>query len=189
MIDATTEWHSINSESESDISSIVSSEGRTEHANCHRLVAKFGQDFHYCNDWKKFIIWDGKQLDEVTDNVPLLTAMASFCKASNSARGIDAMITMGQSNPGIPIRHYELDTNPWMLNLQNVTIDLEMKAGKLMKTLREHRREDFITQVSPVTYNDNADCQDGNNFLTRCAREIRTQLNLSSVRLAIHLLG
>lgn len=47
---------------------------------------------------------------------------------------------------GIAIRASDLDADPRLFNVRNGTMDL--RTG----VLREHRRQDLITRVSPVSY-------------------------------------
>jgi putative DNA primase/helicase len=78
---------------------------------------------------------------------------------SESARRINAMLDLARSEPGIPILPDQMDSDPWLFNCVNGTLDL--RTGKL----REHRREDYITKVCPTRYNANAVCKAWLRFL------------------------
>jgi len=60
------------------------------------------------------------------------------------------MVSLAESEPGIPVRPEELDRNPWLLNCQNGTLNL-----KTME-LYSHRREDLLTNVLAVPYDASA---------------------------------
>jgi putative DNA primase/helicase len=62
------------------------------------------------------------------------------------------MIEMAKSEPGIIIKPGELDTDPFLLSIDNGTIDL--RTGEL----RPHRREDRITKLVPITWDPDAAC-------------------------------
>jgi putative DNA primase/helicase len=70
------------------------------------------------------------------------------------------MITLAQSETGIPVLLNELDADPWQLNVLNGTIDL--RTGML----GPHRRHDLITRIAAVTYNVNARSALWDAFLT-----------------------
>ena len=72
---------------------------------------------------------------------------------------IDAMIDLAQSEPGIPILPKSLDTDPWLLNVLNGTLDL--RTGKL----RAHERDDLITKQTPVEYDSQAQSPQWESFL------------------------
>src|SRR5262249_23526841 len=59
------------------------------------------------------------------------------------------------------ILHTSLDADPWLLNVQNGTVDL--RTGEL----REHRRDDLITKVAPVDFDPDAECPTWVAFLNR----------------------
>jgi putative DNA primase/helicase len=69
---------------------------------------------------------------------------------SLSESKLRAMISLAQSEPGVPILPEEMDTSKDLLNVLNGTIDL--RTGEL----REHRREDLITKLAPVEYRPDA---------------------------------
>ena len=56
---------------------------------------------------------------------------------------IKAMISIAESEPGIPISPGQMDADPLLLNCLNGTVDL--KVGKL----RTHDRADLITRLAP----------------------------------------
>lgn len=80
-----------------------------------------------------------------------LLAMMGHCKASNGKNGIANMLALARSESGIAILPDVLDRDPWLLNVQNGTIDL--RTGKL----RPHNRADYLTKLAPVTYDPDAD--------------------------------
>jgi putative DNA primase/helicase len=71
------------------------------------------------------------------------------------------MIELAKSEQGIPVSPQQLDSNPWVLNVLNGTLDL--RTGQL----REHRREDLITKLAPVAYDPEAPCPRWEAFLSR----------------------
>jgi putative DNA primase/helicase len=87
----------------------------------------------------------------------MLRAMYAHAKYSNSKSGIRNMIELSKSN--LAIGQEDLDSNPWLFNVQNGTIDL--RTGQL----REQRREDFITKLSLVTFDPDATCPRWKSFL------------------------
>jgi len=71
------------------------------------------------------------------------------------------MLSLAESEPGIPIAPDQFDTDPWLLNCLNGTIDL--KNGEL----RPHNRDDLITRMVPVEYDAKATCPLFLKFLDR----------------------
>jgi putative DNA primase/helicase len=86
-----------------------------------------------------------------------LNAMYAHAKYSNSKDGIKNMIQLSKSE--VALYPDQLDRDPWLFNVQNGTLDLRSAE------IREHRREDFITKLAPVTYDPNADCPKWMKFL------------------------
>jgi putative DNA primase/helicase len=87
------------------------------------------------------------------------TALLNWCLKSEAATRINAMIDLARSEPGIPILPEQLDTNPWLLNCVNGTLDL--RTGQL----REHRREDLITKLCPIPHDPKAVAPTWDQFL------------------------
>jgi putative DNA primase/helicase len=84
-------------------------------------------------------------------------AMVTWARHTSSAGGIHNMLAMAKSD--LAVGPEELDTDPWLFNLLNGTLDL--RTGRL----REHRREDFITKVAPVAFDPDAECPRWRGFL------------------------
>lgn len=74
-----------------------------------------------------------------------------YAKSLNDSP-IKAMLASAESEAEIDVNPQDFDRDPWLLNVENGTIDL--KAG----TLREHRKEDLLTQLAPIDFDPAADC-------------------------------
>ena len=140
----------------------------TETGNAERLVAQYRDRIRYCTPRKRWLLWDGKrwawderggihQLTKATvrslyheasacSDEEQRKAIAKHARDSEKAARRTAMLTLAQSEDGIPVLPAELDADPWAFNVLNGTIDL--RTGKL----RPHRREDLITKLSDVEY-------------------------------------
>jgi putative DNA primase/helicase len=158
----------------SDVPKNPSQFARTDRGNAERLVAQHGQDFRFCGPWKKFLVWDGCRWTMDSTNklcrqakATARTILAEALEAANdddrktliswwttteSRRGLESMISLASSEAGIPVVPEGLNSDPWLLNVQNGTIDL--KTGQL----RQHRRADLIMSMAPVDYDPNAKC-------------------------------
>jgi putative DNA primase/helicase len=73
--------------------------------------------------------------------------LSSALGLADSARGINSMIELAQSNPSVLIEHTELDPDPYLLNCSNGTVDLH--TGKL----QQHDPADLCTKQVRVAYN------------------------------------
>jgi putative DNA primase/helicase len=80
---------------------------------------------------------------------------------SEAESKIRAMIRSAESEPEVVTTPKHLDTNPWLLNVKNGTVDLS--TGQL----RSHQREDLITKLAPVEYVPGARSGWWENFLNR----------------------
>lgn len=79
--------------------------------------------------------------------------------AINSENGtrVTEMVRLAQMD--VPIMPARLDTNRWLLNVANGTLDL--KTG----VLHPHRREDLLTKCIPLPYDPDATCPGWEQFL------------------------
>ncbi len=156
---------------------ITASEKRfnlTDYGNAERLVHQFGNSVHYCYERKKWLVWNGSIWEwdsgaQITGLAKLAVraiyteaanepdkkkreALVSHAKRSESDRALNAMITLAQSEPGIPVKPSELDNNKCLFNCLNGTLDL--RTG----ILQPHDRTALITMIAPVRFDRRAKC-------------------------------
>lgn len=153
----------------------------TDLGNAKRLVARYGDKIRYCFPWKKWLCWDGKawRIDDdghilrlAKDTIKNIYQEASqisdsdhrgkvakWAIKSEEEKKLKSMVSLAQSEPGIPIYPQVLDANPYLLNCSNGTIDL--KVGEL----KPHTRKDFITKTIPIEYKPDTDCPRWIEFL------------------------
>ncbi len=90
------------------------------------------------------------ELRDAADNVQRVNRIFKWAKRSQSAERLRAMLFLAQSDPAITAKLSDFDADPMLLNCENGTIDL--RAGQL----REHRREDLCSRITPVIYDPGA---------------------------------
>ncbi|MBF0583972.1 MAG: hypothetical protein HQL80_07025 [Magnetococcales bacterium] len=144
-----------------------------------RLVRKFGDIIRYCQPFKKWFIFDGKKWQEDQSETMMKLAkstvrsiyqesaksedpfrrqsLAKFALASEKLAHMTAMVTLSRSD--VPILPVQFDSNQWLFNVSNGTIDL--KTGKLTP----HNRTDFIRKMSNISYNQKAIATTWERFL------------------------
>jgi P4 family phage/plasmid primase-like protien len=154
----------------------------TDLGNARRLVALHGQDLRYSNQYG-WHVWDQRRWEQDNngaveryaktavrniyveaascDNKENREAIANHAHRSESDARIKSMISLAKSELELVVRHQELDRDPWLLNVNNGTLNL--KTGELMP----HRREDLITKLIPLDYNPEAVCPTWLCFLDR----------------------
>lgn len=163
----------------------------TDLGNAERLVDQHGDDIRFCFPWKKWLVWDGQRwriddsgaihrlakqtvraiYDEVRacDNDERRQKLAKWAASSERRAAIENMVSLAASER--PISPDDLDTDHWLFNVQNGTI--ELKTG----ILREHRRSDWITKLAPVVYDPNAQCPVWISFLNRIFADNAEQIS------------
>jgi putative DNA primase/helicase len=146
----------------------------TDLGNARRLIMAHSKDLRFCYPCGKWLAWDGQRwkIDDTgeiyrraKDTVRLMYEEAgaeiderrrkqigSYALKSESDTKIKAMLSLAQSEPGIPILPEDMDKDPWVLNVANGTIDL--KTG----CIKAHRRENLITKLASVEYWPDAEC-------------------------------
>lgn len=143
----------------------------TDLGNAERLKAQYGERLRYCEEWGKFLAWDGRRwttksgviarqwmIDTVrqiyleanaaTDS-DARKKIASWGISSESQKRIECAVALSK-NILQQIAVGDLDKKPWLLNCQNGTIDL--KTGKL----NEQNPDDCLTGLTELVYDPDA---------------------------------
>ena len=149
-------------------------------SNAKRLLAIHGQEMRYCGEWRKWLVYDGRRWKLDTDckmdsfakdvHIRLIDQIARSDEGGKRGRiakalrlgdkkAIEAMISLARCE--VPISHRELDSDPWLLNVKNGTVDL--RTGHV----RSHTRDDLMTKCADVTYDPDAECERWMAFLDR----------------------
>lgn len=153
----------------------------TDLGNARRLVSQHGTDLRYVYSWDKWFIWDGTRWVEDDTGEIERRAKATVATiyeeaaqatddderkrtgkwaiASEAKKRISDMIALTKSEPGIPVKHDDLDSDPWLLNCRNGTIDL--RTGRLMP----HDRKNLCTKRINIDYDPANLCVRWDRFL------------------------
>lgn len=142
----------------------------TDVGNAERFVAMFKDEVKYCSVYKKWFIWNGKywQQDDGTiieyaihcirsiysyaDMLPdgdQRKALLSHAMKSENGNKIKILITLASGKKELQITPDEWDANPWLLNCQNGTINLQ--TGKLQPFCKK----DYLTRICSTEYDEN----------------------------------
>jgi putative DNA primase/helicase len=152
----------------------------TDLTNAERFAALHGDRARYVPSWG-WLTWDGRHWRrDVTEEICRLTietvkeiyseaakadnssrrqALADWAKRSESRQRLEAIISLG--GPLCAAHPDQFDTDPWLFNLLNGTLDL--RTGELL----EHRLNDFITKLALVEYDPEALAPTWDAFLNR----------------------
>ena len=177
----------------------------TELGNAERLVAKHGESMRYCGPRKSWYVWDGRrwardETDQMSKwaklTVRAMYAEASaidddkerdafirFARSSEKRTAIGAMIGLAESEPGVPILADDLDHGPYLLNVENGTIDL--RTGEL----RAHDPHDLITKLTPVDYDADAECPTWISFISHIMGENEALISFLQLAIGYSLTG
>ena len=153
----------------------------TDATNATRLLKEHGKDIRYNEAWKKWIVWTGKiwKMDggalihtkglEMVRNIYdelLKTAdfkerieIERYATLSESVRRREAFIKAASWIPALNISTDDLDTDPWLLNINNGTINV------LTGEFTEHKQTHMITKMADVDYAPKADCPMWKQFI------------------------
>lgn len=156
-------------------------ENLTDVGNGRRLARASGKDLRYVEPWKKWLVWDGRrwsaesQLDverrakaaargiyrEAAEEIDdaRRRELAAWAKASEGMPSIRAMIAAARSEHGMETKVNALDSHPFLLNVENGTVDL--RIGQL----RPHCRADMLTKLAPVAFIPTAEAPRWQSFL------------------------
>jgi len=142
----------------------------TDMGNAERFAQQHGSKIRWVPKYNQWASWDGRRwkLDEGGAAVRLAkeTARGLFFEAGREPEGekrkkivahavasqyanrIEAMIRLAKSD--LEIEPDMLDADPWLLNVENGTLDL--RTGELS----DHDPADLMTKLAPVEYDPNA---------------------------------
>jgi P4 family phage/plasmid primase-like protien len=141
--------------------------------NGQRFAAQHGASVRFCHAWGRWIIWDTLRWRTDENGAVEQLAKETALSIADEARqapddqrpallkhaattikraGRETMLKDAASEPGIPVAPNELDADPFLINVQNVTIDLRTRET------RPHNRRDLLTKVAPVAYDPHATC-------------------------------
>jgi putative DNA primase/helicase len=143
--------------------------------NAQRLIALHGNDLRFNHDFAKWLVWDNcrwridaaEQARRLAQDAMLelvRQAMDSgdedlLSFAARSLKSPQISYTLREAQPHIYVSTDALDRDPWLLNFNNGTLNLQ--TGEL----RPHRRADFLTKLVHYNYCPDAQCPTFLQFL------------------------
>jgi putative DNA primase/helicase len=155
--------------------------------NAERIITLYGYSVRYSPEMKTWLIWDGRcwRIDrgkrirliailtmrtlglqvaglrvETESQRKFKEFVTDFYRMSENSKGVSNMLTQA-AVMGDQLEISQMDSNPWLLNCLNVTIDLQ--TGRVLP----HRPGDFITKCCAVVYDPNAKCDRFLSFIHR----------------------
>lgn len=161
----------------------LADENLTDLGNARRLVRLHGHRLRFCHTLRQWFVYDGKRWAEdqngeiarlakrtvksiardasdIGDDDKRRAALRWSLK-SESAERIGAMIRLAESESEVSIVSDQLDSDPWLLNCSNGTLDLQ--TGRL----RPHSSGDLLTKIVNADYQADADCPEWLAFLDK----------------------
>jgi putative DNA primase/helicase len=165
----------------------VRSHNRTDVGNAKRLVELHGSHIRYCYSWRRWLVWDKRrwcvdttgqifrfakdtvrsiyqEAEEIEDE-GVRKEMAKWALLSESDRHIRSMISQAESEHSIPITPDQLDSDPWLLNCLNGTVNL--RTGEL----HSHSPNLYISMLAPVKFDLDASAPQWMKFINRILGE------------------
>lgn len=151
----------------------------TDVGNAERLLWRLDDSVRWCHAFGKWLVWDGtiwrvdetggailvqeavrmvRDLADAGDNAYEKQEIAKWAKACESNARIRSMVDLAKSFA--PISPEELDQEPMLMGVANGTLNLA--TGKL----QDAKKEDYITQSSPVAFDPEAECPTFERFMT-----------------------
>ena len=150
----------------------------TDAGNAERFVMRYGTEFRYCTEEKRWYTWREKRWEPIatealyqaaTDTVRTITGeinansvnageLSDWRHRSQSRERITAMIDLARGY--LSISKGVFDRDPYLLNCNNGTLDLKRWQFK-----QQHDRNDYITKLIPIDYDPNAQCPRWLRFL------------------------
>lgn len=124
-------------------------------------------------------IWDYmremlQRLEAKAEEDPRFFLIASKCKNRAKQKSI---LEYAETFQEIKLKDDEIDKNPRLFNVANGTIELNKNGFKF----REHRKEDFISMISPVAFDPGAKAPVFNFFLERIQPDIEMRKYIARI--------
>ncbi len=154
--------------------------GENDTDNAQRFVTWYGHKVIF-TPGRGFLVFDGKRYrpDTIQQRMALAKETARrikyearhlidkrdraqrmrFAQASLSLGALERMLKLAE--PLVTVDDSKLDANPWLLNVENGTVDL--RTGRLEK----HDARDLITKIAPVAFSAPAECPIFMKFVER----------------------
>ena len=126
-----------------------------------------GSAYRFCDDVVSEIYSEAANCSDSKDR----QEWAKFAIRSDSGHGYKDMLFLSSFNKAIAITSEQLDTDPWLLNTKNLTVDLKTFEA------REPQRGDFITKVAGAGYEKAAKCPLWLAFLEKIFRGDQELIN------------
>jgi len=134
--------------------------------NARRFAALHSPNVRYCGALGGWLLWDGTRwardeegrvvelakqvqlavLEEAKRDERSRGELLKVAQRLGARAGLENMLALARSIPGIAARGGEFDRDPWALNTPSGTVDL--RTGEL----RPHRREDLLTCCTAVLF-------------------------------------
>jgi putative DNA primase/helicase len=165
------------------------SKALTDLGNAERLIANHDEELRYCDPLGGWLFWDGSRWrrDEsgqvyrwaietaraiyteasIEEEPEKRAKLAVWATRSESAQRLDAMVKLARNLA--PATPDEFDADPWLLNVENGTLDL--RTGELW----EHNRGDMLTKLAPTKYDPEATAPTWATFLERVMPDAETR--------------
>jgi putative DNA primase/helicase len=156
----------------------------TDFGNASRLVRVYGDVLRYDRERRLWAVWTGQkwavessdvlamqlafkvpdviiQEAAATNDESIKKELLKHAIRSQSARSLEAIVRIVRNRNEIAANIEEFDPHSHLLNVQNGTIDL------CTRKLQDHRREDLITKIVPIIYDERAKAPLFESFLFR----------------------
>ncbi|MGH2505832.1 MAG: phage/plasmid primase, P4 family [Ktedonobacteraceae bacterium] len=115
---------------------------------------------------------NSKIVDDLWEQVTDKKALRSFQNKMMNRRGLDNTVELSKSDCEYDVLQF--DTNPYLLNFENGTVELNVylsddptdkTENQNVGSLREHRRSDNCSKILPYDFDPEAKCPEWNSFL------------------------
>jgi putative DNA primase/helicase len=155
---------------------------RTDYGNAERLVDRHGHQLRFSSGLG-WLLWDGRrwqrdedrramrsmketvramwsELPEIADPDEKSGFFSFLLRSENEPR-LKAALKLAESEATVVVSASELDRKPWLLNVENGTLDL--RTGEL----RAHDPTDLLTKLGAITFQRDARSRLWESFLER----------------------